>query len=74
MVAAAPPEATEACDLGTLDGAGPGLVWALRRAGLASLADVAVLEPEALAARLGPLGRLVPARAWIEAARAAHPQ
>lgn len=59
------------CDLDRLDGAGPGLIWALRRAGLMSLADVAALEPAALAARLGPLGRLVPAQAWIDTARAA---
>ena len=58
-------------DLGRLAGVGPGLAWALRRAGIPDLAGVAALEPEALAARLGPLGRLVPARAWIEAARAA---
>jgi predicted flap endonuclease-1-like 5' DNA nuclease len=59
------------CDLRRLAGVGPGLAWALRRAGIPDLASVAALEPEALAARLGPLGRLVPARAWIEAARAA---
>jgi predicted flap endonuclease-1-like 5' DNA nuclease len=56
-------------DLELLDGVGPGLIWALRRAGIPDLASVAALEPEALAARLGPLGRLVPARAWVEAAR-----
>jgi hypothetical protein len=77
-----PPEAREApwtaggtvsggSDLERLEGVGPGLVWALRRAGIPDLACVAGLEPEALAARLGPLGRLVPARAWVEAARAA---
>lgn len=60
-----------ACDLDRLPGAGPGLVWALRRAGIARLPDLALLAPEALAARLGPLGRLVPAARWIEAARAA---
>lgn len=58
------------CDLARLVGAGPGLIWALRRAGLMSLADVAALEPDGLAARLGPLGRLVPARLWIDIARA----
>lgn len=56
-------------DLERLAGVGPGLVWVLRRAGIPDLASVAALEPEVLAARLGPLGRLVPARAWIEAAR-----
>lgn len=63
------PEAAP-CDLARLDGAGPGLIWALRRAGLMSLADVAALEPDGLAARLGPVGRLVPARVWIDIARA----
>ena len=45
--------------------------WSGRCAAPASadLAGLAALEPEALAARLGPLGRLVPARAWIAAAR-----
>ena len=66
------PAATEAapCDLGRLEGVGPGLVWALRRAGVRDLAGLAVLEPAALTARLGPVGRLVPAEAWIAAARA----
>jgi len=67
------PEAVAAgpTDLDRLPGAGPGLVRALERAGLARLADVAPLAPEDLAARLGPLGRLVPAAAWIDAAREA---
>ena len=56
-----------------LPGAGPGLVWALERAGLGTLADIAALAPETLADRLGPIGRLVPAGAWIAAARAAVP-
>lgn len=59
------------CDLDVLPGAGPGLVWALRRAGVTSLAAVAALEPADLARRLGPVGHLVPASAWIEAARSA---
>jgi hypothetical protein len=57
------------CNLDRLPGAGPGLVWALRRAGLSGLSDIAALEAEDLAARLGPLGRLVPAGAWVLAAR-----
>jgi predicted flap endonuclease-1-like 5' DNA nuclease len=60
-----------ASDLARLPGVGPGLIWALERAGIVSLAVLAALEPEDLAARLGPLGRLVPAEAWITAARAA---
>ncbi|HMR51734.1 MAG TPA: hypothetical protein PKA33_04510 [Amaricoccus sp.] len=69
--AAAPAAAAKAPDLDRLPGAGPGLVWALERAGLRCLADLAPLAPEDLAARLGPLGRLVPAASWIAAARRA---
>jgi predicted flap endonuclease-1-like 5' DNA nuclease len=58
-------------DLDRLPGAGPGLVWALERAGIRRLADLAPLDPDDLTARLGPIGRLVPAQAWIETARAA---
>lgn len=58
--------------LDRLKGIGPGLLWALGRAGIGGLADLAALEPEALAGRLGPIGRLVPARAWIATARAAR--
>ena len=69
----AAPAPAPACDLDRLPGAGPGLVLALRRAGLARLADVAAVAPEELAARLGPIGRLIPAERWIAAARAAAP-
>jgi predicted flap endonuclease-1-like 5' DNA nuclease len=65
------PAPAPACDLDRLPGAGPGLVLALRRAGLPRLADVAALAPQELAVRLGPIGRLIPAEAWIAAARAA---
>jgi predicted flap endonuclease-1-like 5' DNA nuclease len=58
-------------DLDRLPGAGPGLIWALGQAGIRSLADLAPLEAAELAARLGPIGRLVPAQAWIDIARAA---
>ena len=69
------PEAApaEPGDLDRLPGAGPGLVAALHRAGLTRLAEVAPLAPAALAERLGPIGRLVPAAAWVAAARAAVP-
>jgi predicted flap endonuclease-1-like 5' DNA nuclease len=56
-------------ELARLAGVGPGLAALLRRAGLVRLADIAPLEPAALAARLGPAGRLVPAARWIAAAR-----
>jgi predicted flap endonuclease-1-like 5' DNA nuclease len=59
-------------DLDRLPGVGPGLVWALGQAGITRLADLAPLAPEDLAARLGPLGQLVPAATWIAAARAAE--
>jgi predicted flap endonuclease-1-like 5' DNA nuclease len=58
-------------DLFALPGVGPGLVAALVRAGVPDLATLAALDPDALAARLGPLGRLVDPDLWIAAARAA---
>jgi len=58
-----------ATDLARLPGVGPGLIWALERAGIASLAALASLDPQDLAARLGPLGRLIPAEIWIATAR-----
>lgn len=66
----AEPAPLPACDLDRLPGAGPGLVWALRRAGLRCLAEVARLDEAELATRLGPLGRLVPAATWIATAQA----
>ena len=59
-------------DLDRLPGVGPGLIWALERGGIERLADLAPLAPAELAARLGPLGRLVPAERWIAIARAAE--
>ena len=61
--------ARPAGDLDRLPGVGPGLIWALERAGIACLADLAPLAPTELVARLGPLGRLVPAERWIATAR-----
>jgi hypothetical protein len=66
----AEPRAAPVCDLHKLEGAGPGLIWALHRAGIACLAELAVLEAPELVSRLGYLGRLVPAQAWIATARA----
>jgi predicted flap endonuclease-1-like 5' DNA nuclease len=65
------PERLEPGDLDRLMGAGPGLIWALERAGLRRLADLAPLAPEDLVTRLGPIGRLVPAEAWLATAREA---
>jgi predicted flap endonuclease-1-like 5' DNA nuclease len=71
----ADPEQEAAAGTGGLDhlpGMGPGLLWALGRAGITDLATLAALDPGEFADRLGPIGRLVPARAWIAAARAAR--
>jgi predicted flap endonuclease-1-like 5' DNA nuclease len=64
------PRAAPVCDLHRLEGAGPGLIWALQRAGIACMAELAALEAPELASRLGYLGRLVPAQTWIATARA----
>jgi predicted flap endonuclease-1-like 5' DNA nuclease len=64
------PRAAPVCDLHKLEGAGPGLIWALQRAGIACLAELAALEAPELISRLGYLGRLVPAQVWIATARA----
>ncbi len=58
-------------DLDRLPGAGPGLVWALGRAGIDRLAGLAEATPEALSERLGPLALLVDLGGWIRFARAA---
>jgi predicted flap endonuclease-1-like 5' DNA nuclease len=65
------PERPEPGDLDRLTGVGPGLIWALERAGIHRLADLALLEPEDLVIRLGPIGRLVPAETWLATAREA---
>ena len=58
-------------DLDRLPGVGPALVWALQRAGIAGLADLAGCAPAPLADRLGPLGGLVDLPGWIAFAREA---
>ena len=68
-----PASAAGPSDLDRLPGAGPGLVWALERAGIRCLADLAPLAPADLVARLGPIGRLVPAEVWLETARTPPP-
>ena len=62
--------AEDAGGLARLPGAGPGLVAALARAGISDLAALARLDPETLAARLGPIGRLIDLETWIAVARA----
>jgi hypothetical protein len=57
--------------LATLPGAGPGLVAMLVRAGVSDLADVAALGSAGLAARLGPLARLIDLAGWSAHAAAA---
>ncbi len=66
------PQAPPGCDLDRLPGVGPGLVRALRRAGLGGLVEVARLGPDQLATRLGPIGRLVPAESWVATAAVAN--
>jgi hypothetical protein len=58
-------ESADAGGLATLPGAGPGLVAALIRAGVPDLAALAALGPAALAARLGPIARLIDLKAWL---------
>lgn len=65
------PRAAPICDLHRLEGVGPGLIWALQRAGIACMSELAALEAPELASRLGCLGRLVPAEAWVATARRA---
>jgi hypothetical protein len=59
----------DAGGLATLPGAGPGLVAALIRAGVPDLATLAALGSAALAARLGPIARLIDLEAWLTHAR-----
>ena len=61
-----------ACDLDALPGAGPGIIWALKRAGVRRMDDLAGLEVPALAERMGPVGRLAPLERWIGVARSAR--
>lgn len=61
-----------ACDLDALPGAGPGIIWALKRAGVRRMDDLAGLEAPALAERMGPVGRLAPLERWIGVARSAR--
>ena len=69
--AADPGAPAAAGDLDRLPGIGPGLVWALERAGVARLSDLAVSAPVPLADRLGPIGGLVDLPGWIAFARSA---
>ncbi|SEA37356.1 hypothetical protein [Rubrimonas cliftonensis] len=49
--------------IAALPGVGPGLVWLLGQAGVATLHDLAASDPDALADRLGLVGRLVDVQA-----------
>jgi hypothetical protein len=60
----------DAAELACLPGAGPGLVGALIRAGVPDLTTLAALGRDDLAARLGPLARLIDLDAWIARAEA----
>lgn len=65
------PVAAPVCDLGCLEGVGPGLVWAFGRAGIDCMADLAAVEAGELSGRLGPVARLLPLERWIARARQA---
>jgi predicted flap endonuclease-1-like 5' DNA nuclease len=67
----APAAVLDTGGLATLPGVGPGLVAMLVRAGVTDLTDVAALGPAGLAARLGPLARLIDLAAWSAYAAAA---
>lgn len=56
-------------DLLLLPGAAPGLVWLLQEMGVRSLSDLAKLEPDALAAGLGIVGRILDVSIWTRFAR-----
>lgn len=64
-----PPAGAAGCDLDRLPGAGPGLVWMLRQAGVRDLGDLAQADADALAGQLGLVGRLIDIGAWIAQAR-----
>ncbi len=56
-------------DLARLPGAGPGLIWMLRRDGIGSLADLSGVEAADLRGRLGVIGQLIDLDGWIAFAR-----
>ena len=56
-------------DLLLLPGAAPGLVWLLQEMGVRNLSDLAKLEPDALAAGLGIVGRILDVSIWTRFAR-----
>lgn len=60
-------------DLLALPGAGPGLVWLLGAAGIATLADLAAADAQDLRGRLGPVGQLLNLDTWIAWARGHGP-
>lgn len=63
--------ASDESELARLPGIGPGLIWALQRAGVANLADLAAADADALSTRLGVIGDLINVQTWIEEARSA---
>ena len=58
-----PTSAEPAGDLATLPDLGPGLIWLLGKAGVDSVAALRDADPDALAEKLGIVGRLVDVRA-----------
>lgn len=58
----------QTCDLLELPGAGPGLVWLLKRCGIHTAQDLSTADPEKLAADLGLVGEVLDVEKMIELA------
>jgi|GEM_PF-3560744 len=57
------------CSLRALPGAGPGLIWMLGTAGIATMDDLADADAEVLGARLGLVGQILNVGFWVDFAR-----
>jgi len=57
------------CSLRALPGAGPGLIWMLGTAGIATMDDLADADAEVLGTRLGLVGQILNVRSWVNFAR-----
>jgi predicted flap endonuclease-1-like 5' DNA nuclease len=67
---AEPPSPDDTTDLAQIPGIGPGLIWMLREAGVATLADLARADAPDLARSLGAIARLLDLDWFISFARA----
>jgi len=57
------------CSLRSLPGAGPGLIWMLGTAGIATMDDLADADAEVLGTRLGLVGQILNVGSWVDFAR-----